>query len=136
MATVILRYTDFGQKPCRYTVSSKNRASARLLAKISVSQVFWDPIKNRVSPRSALLEAVYLKALLYFSKYVRAKFSDPLEYKKIPRISEDYCEKVTFGHFRYLAFSVIKFMRLFFIISERVELELLYESSEVSHPIP
>ena len=27
-------------------------------------QVFWDPIKNRVSPRSALPEAVYLKALL------------------------------------------------------------------------
>ena len=30
-----------------------------------VSQVFWDPIKNPVSPRSALLEAVYLEALLY-----------------------------------------------------------------------
>ena len=28
--------------------------------------MFWDPIKNRVSSRSALLEAVYLKALLYF----------------------------------------------------------------------
>ena len=43
----------------------KNRVSARLLAKNRVSQVFWDPIKNRVSSRSALLEAVYLKALLY-----------------------------------------------------------------------
>ena len=43
----------------------KNRASSRLLAQNSVSQVFWEPIKNRVSPRSALLEAVYLEALLY-----------------------------------------------------------------------
>ena len=39
--------------------------TTRPLAKISVSRVFWDPIKNRVSPRSALLEAVYLEALLY-----------------------------------------------------------------------
>ena len=45
----------------------KNRVSSRLLAKIRVSQVFWEPIKNRVSPRSALLEAVYLKALLYLN---------------------------------------------------------------------
>ena len=44
---------------------NKNSASSRLLAKISVSQVFWEPIKNRVSPRSALLEAAYLEALLY-----------------------------------------------------------------------
>ena len=43
----------------------KNRVSSRLLTKIHVSQVFWEPIKNRVSPRSALLEAVYLEALLY-----------------------------------------------------------------------
>ena len=43
----------------------KNGASSRLLAKIRASQVFWEPIKNRVSPRSALLEAVYLEALLY-----------------------------------------------------------------------
>ena len=43
----------------------KNRAPSRLLPKIRVSQVFWEPIKNRVSPRSALLEAVYLEALLY-----------------------------------------------------------------------
>ena len=43
----------------------KNRVSSRLLTKIRVSQVFWEPIKNRVYPRSALLEAVYLKALLY-----------------------------------------------------------------------
>ena len=33
------------------------------MAKNRVSQVFWDPIKNRVSPRSVLLEAVYLEAL-------------------------------------------------------------------------
>ena len=46
----------------------KNSVSSRLLAKISVSQVFWDPIKNRVSPRSALLEAAYLEALLYLNK--------------------------------------------------------------------
>ena len=43
----------------------KNRVSLRLLAQIRVFQVFWEPIKNRVSPRSALLKAVYLKALLY-----------------------------------------------------------------------
>ena len=43
----------------------KNSVSSRLLAQIRVSQVFWEPIKNRASPRSALLEAVYLKALLY-----------------------------------------------------------------------
>ena len=45
----------------------KKRVSSRLLAKIRLSQVFWGPIKNRVSPRSALLEAVYLEALLYLS---------------------------------------------------------------------
>ena len=50
-----------------FTKKIKNRVSSRLLAKIRVSQVFWEPIKNRVSPRSALLEAVYLKALLYIS---------------------------------------------------------------------
>ena len=50
-----------------FTKKSKNRVSSRLLAKIRVSQVFWEPIKNRVSPRSALLEAVYLKALLYYT---------------------------------------------------------------------
>ena len=44
---------------------NKNRVSARLLAKNRVSQVFWDPIKNRAAPRSVLLEAVYLEALLY-----------------------------------------------------------------------
>ena len=48
-----------------FTKKIKNRVSSRLLAKIRASQVFWEPIKNRVSPRSALLEAVYLKALLY-----------------------------------------------------------------------
>ena len=30
-----------------------------------VSQVFWFLIKNRVSPRSALLKVVYLETLLY-----------------------------------------------------------------------
>ena len=38
------------------------------------SQVFWEPIKNRVSPRPALLEAVYLKALLYQLLSVLVKF--------------------------------------------------------------
>ena len=45
----------------------KNRVSSRLLAKIRVSQVFLEPIKNRVTPRSVLLEAVYLEALLYIN---------------------------------------------------------------------
>ena len=49
----------------------KNRVSSRLLTKIRVSQVFWEPIKNRVSPRSALLEAVYLEALLYVDFYAK-----------------------------------------------------------------
>jgi len=44
--------------------NKKKRVSSRLLSKIRVSQVFWEPIKNRVSPRSALLEAMYLEALL------------------------------------------------------------------------
>ena len=60
----------FWPKPC---ISSgmepnKNRVSSRLLAKNRVSQVFWEPIKNRVSPRSTLLEAVYLEALLYLAQ--------------------------------------------------------------------
>jgi hypothetical protein len=50
---------------CFETPVIKNRASSRLLAQNRVSQVFWDPIKNRASPRSALLKAVYLEALLY-----------------------------------------------------------------------
>ena len=36
------------------------------LVYLSVPQVFWDPIQNRVSRRFALLEALYLEALLYF----------------------------------------------------------------------
>ena len=48
-----------------FTKKIKKRVSSRLLAKIRVPQMFWKPIKNRVSPRSALLEAVYLEALLY-----------------------------------------------------------------------
>ena len=51
----------------------KNRVSSRLLAKIRVSQVFWEPIKNRASPRSALLKAVYLEALLYMVFFVKIK---------------------------------------------------------------
>ena len=51
----------------------KNRVSSRLLAKIRVSQVFWEPIKNRAAQRSALLKAVYLEALLYMSKYGTSK---------------------------------------------------------------
>jgi hypothetical protein len=50
---------------CFGTQLSKNRSSSRLLAQNRVSQVFLEPIKNRVSPRSALLKAVYLEALLY-----------------------------------------------------------------------
>ena len=48
------------------SVSQKNSASSRLLAQNRVSQVFWELIKNPVSPRSVLLKAVYLEALLYF----------------------------------------------------------------------
>ena len=47
----------------------KKRVSSRLLAKIRVSQVFWEPIKNRVSPRPAFLKAVYLEALLYCNNF-------------------------------------------------------------------
>ncbi len=43
------------------------------MAKIRLSQVFWKPIKNRVSPRSALLEAAYLEALLYFDPKAQLK---------------------------------------------------------------
>ena len=59
--TVTLRCTEALMLHCFF---EKNSASSRLLAQNSVSQVFWEPIKNRVPPRSALLEAVYLKALL------------------------------------------------------------------------
>ena len=55
-------FKAFGQNPC---ISKKTRASSRLLTQNRVSEVFWDPIKNRVSPRSVLLKAVYLEALLY-----------------------------------------------------------------------
>ena len=34
-------------------------------------EFFWKPIQNRVSARSALLEAWYLKALLYFCLYLK-----------------------------------------------------------------
>ena len=41
-----------------------NYEQMNLKTAIVVCQVFWEPIKNRVSPRSVLLEAVYLEALL------------------------------------------------------------------------
>ena len=65
---------------CFETQIIKNRASSRLLAKNRVSQVFWDPIENRVSPRSALLEAVYLKALLYTYRHLKYIFYMNLKY--------------------------------------------------------
>ena len=51
---------------CAYSFTSrdikaKNRASSRLLAQNRVSQMFWEPIKNRATPRSALLKAVLSK---------------------------------------------------------------------------
>ena len=57
----------------KYVTRTQKRFLAQLkimylqgfLAKIRVSQLFWDPIKNRVSQRSVLLKAVYLEALLY-----------------------------------------------------------------------
>ena len=63
----------------------KNRVSSRLLVKIRVSQVFWEPIKNRVSPRSVLLKAVYLEALLYIqtNSYIRTKPFDTLMMSRI-----------------------------------------------------
>jgi hypothetical protein len=39
--------------------------AAWLLSKIRVSLVFLDPIKDCISLRSAILKAVYLKALQY-----------------------------------------------------------------------
>ena len=56
----------------------KSHVSSRLLAQIRVSQVFWEPIKNRASPRSALLEAVYLKALLYTKTWSDLKMFDQI----------------------------------------------------------
>ena len=43
----------------------KNRVSVKNNGKISVTWMFLDPIKNRVSVKSVYLEAVYLKVLLY-----------------------------------------------------------------------
>ena len=57
------------------TPKLKNRASSRLLAKNRVSQVFWDLIKNSVSPRSVLLKAVYLEALLYSFRLKSSKIT-------------------------------------------------------------
>ena len=43
----------------------KNRVSVKNNDKISVTWIFLDPIKNRVSVKSVYVEAVYLEALLY-----------------------------------------------------------------------
>ena len=43
----------------------KNRVSVKNNGKISVTWMFLDPIKNRVSVKSVYVEAVYLEALLY-----------------------------------------------------------------------
>ena len=59
----------------------KNRVSSRLLAQIRVSQVFWEPIKNHASPRSALLEAVYLEALLITK--TRFQYWEPIQFQYI-----------------------------------------------------
>ena len=48
-----------GENPCKIHVS------ARLLVKIRVSQVYLDPMQNRIAARSAHLEVAYLEALLY-----------------------------------------------------------------------
>ena len=45
--------------------SAKIRVYARLLVKIRVSQLFLDPIQNRISAKTAHLEVAYLEALLY-----------------------------------------------------------------------
>ena len=43
----------------------KNRVPVKNNDKISVTWIFLDPIKNRVSVKSVYVEAVYLEALLY-----------------------------------------------------------------------
>ena len=43
----------------------KNRVSVKNNGKISVTWMFLDPIKNRVSVKSVYVKAVYLEALLY-----------------------------------------------------------------------
>ena len=47
----------------------KNRVSVKNNDKISVTWIFLDPIKNRVSVKSVYVEAVYLEALLYIEKH-------------------------------------------------------------------
>ena len=47
----------------------KNRVSVKNNGKISVTWMFLDPIKNRVSVKSVYVEAVYLKALLYINPF-------------------------------------------------------------------
>ena len=100
------------------SVSLKNRASSRLLAKNRVSQVFWDPIKNHVSPRSVLLKAVYLEALLYRNHL-----------KKVTKMAVILMDLVhTEILIRFILFSNVKFefvlifadnLRAFFLIFDR-----------------
>ena len=63
------------------------------MAKIRVPQVFWEPIKNRLSPRSVLLEAVYLEALLYFK--IQASVCEHLG--KIPQYK---CQAAEFSGYK------------------------------------
>ena len=52
---------------CKFSKNlRKIRVSESLLVKISISQVFLDPIQNCVSSRSAHLLAAYLEALQYY----------------------------------------------------------------------
>ena len=54
----------------------KNRVSVKNNDKISVTWIFLDPIKNRVSVKSVYVEAVYLEVLLYLQLgYAPAKAS-------------------------------------------------------------
>ena len=57
-------------------LDAKNRVSMKNNGKISVTWMFLDPIKNRVSVKSVYVEAVYLEALLYiaWSKVDRYKY--------------------------------------------------------------
>ena len=58
---------------CKFSKNlRKIRVYARLLVKISISQVFLDPIQNHLSARSADLEAPYLEALLYNFEFLFA----------------------------------------------------------------
>ena len=64
------------QKPCIMSLVKTQKIHIKWskslrysnFAEISVSQVFLDPIQNRVSAWSVHLEAAYFEALLYFGK--------------------------------------------------------------------